>query len=179
MLRQTTWKLALSTFTSAVVSDIMAIILVFSLGILAGKAGDWILVIVLLLNVIIYAILLYNKPWEEGFRDPSRVKYKRMKKFMYKGLVAGLIADIPYALIFLLMVITKYANWYGGVFHVLYLFVNMQFNYLITMKVFVNMPWLCVIFLLPMPLITHLAYVLGYKQISIGFKLMYKKTPDR
>lgn len=179
MLRQTTKKLALSLLGTALVGDLFAIILVFSFSIIISKLGVWALYCVFILNLVIYFLFVYIKAWEEGFRDPTRVQYKRMEKMIGKGAVAGLLADIPFALFYVLLVVTHYTAWNADVFALIFNFLNMPFNFFFNLPAFKSMPWLNFTLLLPLPAIAQLGYYLGYRQISLTHRLVYKKEAKK
>ena len=171
MLRQTIRKLSLTLLGAAAAADVMSIILVFSMLVFTKYA--WVNFITLALTLVLYTALLYSRVWEEGNRDPNRVEYGRMKKCMLKGLYAGLFADIPFFVAWLLMVVAYIVGWHCVIFRFVHMFLNFPFFYPISLMK--TMPWLTVVFLFPMPLITWGGYVLGYHHISITRLVMYKR----
>lgn len=170
MLRKTTISLAISVFAAAIISNILAFILIIT-GLLINF--DSIFVVILVVNIIILSMLIYPKSWDEGFRDPNRVKYGHMNKFLYKGFVAGLLADIPFILVYIVFIVCSLTKWNKEIMLLLMYVFNMTFFSLI--KDLQQMPIALVVILLPVPIISGVSYILGYNQIMISRKIIYKK----
>jgi hypothetical protein len=171
MLKKTTISLALSIFASAMISDMLAFFLTMT-GLLIKFNG--ILVVLLFVNIIILGMLIYTKSWDEGFRDPNRVKYGRIDKFLYKGFVAGLLADIPFILVYILLIICSLTKWNEEIMLLVMYGFNMQFfSIIINLQ---HVPVALAVILLPLPLISGVSYILGYYQITISSKIIYKKS---
>ncbi|MDR3552367.1 MAG: hypothetical protein P4L75_04505 [Clostridia bacterium] len=175
MLKQTIMKLGLSLLLAAFLSDIVAFILMTSMTMLS--TAPWAMVIFLIINLLIYTWFIYSRVWQEGSRDPNRIKFGHMNKFLGKGLVAGLLADIPFVLFYLITALSSLFNWHYTAIHVVYVLLNMQFNYLITLLS--HMPGLFFIFLIPLPLIAGVGYILGFNHISLYSKLVYKPNKTK
>jgi hypothetical protein len=173
MLKKTTISLAISLLSSVLISDILAFFLTIT-GILIKYES--VSIIVLIINILIFCMLVYNRSWEEGFRDPNRVKYGRMDKFIYKGFVAGLLADIPFILVYIVLmifVLTKQSQWPMTIMWIITYLCNLQFfTIILSLK---SYPFLIAIILLPLPLVAGFSYILGYNQFSISSKIVYKK----
>lgn len=127
------------------------------------------------LCILIFVALIYTTAWHEGDRDPNRVKYGHMPKCMSKGFVAGLLATIPYAVLWLCFWISHAAA--GGtiaanVFEVVYRILNLQ--YVLISDAPLQMPALCILFLLPIPLISAAGYIVGYRHFALLPRLVYK-----
>lgn len=171
MLRKSTISLALTLLMAAFISDFLSLFLAFSCAIFNNKS---LLVIVLIINVLVLCVLLYSKSYEEGFKDPNRVKYGRMDYFIYKGFVSGLLADIPFILIYLVLIIC----WFFKLkfFDVMWIIMNIfNLQYFPSVSILKQFPIALVVTLLPIPLVSGISYILGYKQITITRKFIYKK----
>lgn len=171
------WKLASTVLGTVVVSDIMACILIPSVGVFVNKI--WVLMFMLFLLVfLIYAMLIYSKVWDYAVTEPNRVHTRQQKKFLAKGFVAGLIADIPFIALYVALVISFYQSeqFYKQMYFI-YIFVNMTFNFFVVRMTAI--PWLLFLFLIPLPLISGVSYLLGYHQISLTEKIIYKKQSGK
>jgi hypothetical protein len=126
--------------------------------------------------IIIFLWLMYTTAWHEGNKDPNRIKFGRMKKFMAKGLVAGLFAAIPYAILTLFFV-SMHASAADtsarAIVNSIYRIFNMQ--YIIMGDGFTAYPVVCFLLLLLIPAFSALGYLAGYRNLSITSKIVYKK----
>ncbi|HEX3025739.1 MAG TPA: hypothetical protein VHR42_00695 [Clostridia bacterium] len=170
MLRQTTLKLSLGLLESAVLGVVLSTIFVIMQG---GIANPTLKTVITLLTLLIFGSLVYTTAWREGNKDPNRVHYGRMKKCMAKGLIAGALASAPVIIDYILLLITSAAGRENFIFLVLFRIFNL---YLLQwVNLLINHPFICAIFLLPIPLFAGLGYVMGYQQKSILIRLIYKK----
>lgn len=135
------------------------------------------------LSILIVFSILYNTAWKEGDKDPNRIRYGHMKKFMAKGLVAGLLSIIPYIIyttVFLIMNAAIPNTMAQLTVGVIYRVLNMQF--IIIGDGWLNYPIVCYALLLIYPLASTIGYITGYKGIIIWTKIIYKdngKTSKR
>ena len=142
-----------------------------------GKTVFWFTTQVLSLMMVI--AFASNAPYKQGFKDSNLVKVGHVKKDVLKGFKIGVIANIPFILLFIFAVVKA-----SVVRKVLYAFLNSNF-YAIIMAIakdgemmsqigtarFVLIGLLLAI----VPIISGVAYILGYKEINLGEKIMYKK----
>lgn len=127
--------------------------------------------------ILIGAALIYSTAWREGNRDPNRVHYGHMRKFPAKGLVAGLLASIPYFLLWLAFLLSQSAaagSSAAVVLEVVYRICNLQ--YVVLNDAVIRLPAACFVFLLPLPLFSAAGYLAGYRHFAILPLLMYKKS---
>lgn len=125
--------------------------------------------------VLIYLGLIYSTAWREGDKDPNRVKYGHIKKCMAKGFAASLFTSIPFIIIYAVYLVTNLINpkdLSAIISAALFRATNIQF--IVFNSDIVNLPILCFIFLLPLPIISGLGYIAGYKHFSITSKIVYK-----
>lgn len=184
MKKYTTLKLAGTLFGTSVICDMMLVFLTVAFSFLNTSAFSKISpalvvavdIVNLLLNLFIYIDYLFKKAWEEGYRDPNRVNCGHMKKFMAKGLVAGLMADIPYAVLAVLTV-------FCGAFHLdrafmglIFLYANVTFFSPVGILLNYGLRPLLFLFLIPLPLISAVGYVVGYRRLGFSFRFLYKKN---
>lgn len=143
-------------------------------GLLAHTSGK---VFVGIICILIYIALLYVTAWHEGSKDPNRVNYGHMNKFMAKGLVAGLFASIPYAVLLLTFIISRlfYAQATSTtIITAVFRVVNIQF--VLLSDSIINNPVLCFLYLLPLPIISCVGYIMGYNRIVLTSKIIYKNS---
>lgn len=133
---------------------------------------------------MLLASFIYPKLWEMGTKDSNLVHFKHKNEDVFKGLKAGLAAVVPSVAVLLFLAVTS-----GGISSkfpiVIYKFANSSFYTFIHLIVgkatvfgelsFVSFILLFIISAI-VPLISFIAYYLGYKNISVGEKFIYKKN---
>jgi hypothetical protein len=137
-------------------------------------------VLVGVICLLIYIAILYGTAWHEGSKDPNRVNYGHMNKFMAKGLVAGLFALIPYAVLLLAFLVSSLAYAHttcATVLNAIFRVVNIQF--VLFSDSIISNPALCFLYLLPLPIISCVGYIMGYKRITLISKMIYKNSKNR
>lgn len=171
MLKKTTGKLAVSLVGSIFAADLLSAILLLCVGSWLDHRAVKLLYTAI--SSLILLTIIYSSAWREGYRDPNRVKYGHMPQFMAKGVIAGLLADIPMAFLTLAYLIMSIAHWYSDLMRFIYLVGNISFIFVLN-HFHLSLPLLLILLLLP-PVISHAGYVMGYRQISITSRLVYKK----
>ncbi|MBQ6825035.1 MAG: hypothetical protein IJP34_00045 [Clostridia bacterium] len=151
---------------------------------LGKTANTAVLLTIQLLCIILSASIIYPEIWHFGFKNLNAVSFKREKEDKLKGLKIGLIAIIP-AVVFLVFIFITKNNLLKG-FPIAYYRLANAFSYGFSQlicgdKIMANelniLQYLGLLSLqLIIPIITTIAYLLGYKNISIGEKLIYKKN---
>lgn len=148
-----------------------------------SKTGDNVfLVVVAFFCTMILVAFLYPKFWQMGTKDSNLVHFKHKPEDKLKGLKCGLIAIIPSCLLLLVfyfilrdmpIVIYKFLN--SGTYAFIELIVGKSVSF-----AKLNVFKVVLLFLLNLliPLITYVSYLLGYKNISISEKLIYKKSKE-
>ena len=132
--------------------------------------------------LLLFIAFPYSILWSKGDRDKNSVNFGHMDEDKLRGLKVGLMAGIPAYIGYLGLLISKI----GGVFPsyvVVYRFMNVPFMPIILnmmgKNVFItsNVSWFAIVGMLlllaVLPLICHVAYMLGYKQISLTEKFIY------
>ena len=131
----------------------------------------------LIVNVTAF---IYPYLWRMASEDSNLVKFGHRNEDKLKGLKVGLLADIPLVIIFAAVFILGlktikvaslsiiFSSFYG-----LFNIIGSGAVYLSDLKAW-QVLLMAVCFLL-VPAISHISYTLGYKNISIGEKLVYKK----
>lgn len=139
--------------------------------------------IITVICMILYIAMTYVEAWRRGERDHNLVTYKHMEYNKFRGLIAGVLSQIP-------GIVCAVAILFPGVdFSVERLgrYFYMNFNYLFTsldgmsaagaVSAFVY--HLC--YFLPAllaPVIVGAAYILGYKQIRVLDRLVWRKPKN-
>ncbi|MBR7133335.1 MAG: hypothetical protein IKD04_07355 [Clostridia bacterium] len=148
------------------------------------KTGDTVfLVTVQIFTLLLLVSFLYPEFWNYGTKDNNLVNFKHKEADLYKGLKCGAVSIIPYALLLLFFLFTK--NTVCASFPTALLkFINPSvytFTQLIVgtptvlSKLAVWRILLLFALLLVTPIAAQIGYTLGYKNISISEKLIYKK----
>lgn len=132
--------------------------------------------------VIILFLLIYNNLWKYGNIDRTGVKYKNQKEQKYKGFIVGLIANAPALLLFAVLILFKNAfakNFPVKLFGLVNTYLFDFFNMISNNTVFGNIAFwqvaVILLMLLIVPLSCGISYYLGYKDIILSEKFVYKK----
>ena len=150
---------------------------------LSGKGETVFLVVSQIFCVLILISFVYPGMWQLGTKDSNLVKFKHKKEDRLKGFKIGAVAVIPAYLLLIFLVVAK-AGAVPDFPVVLYKFLNSSLYSLIevilgsAVKVGELAVWrLILLFVLPLivPAVSGIAYILGFKNFSIGEKLVYKK----
>lgn len=169
MLKSTTLKLSRNLLGISLSGSLVAVLLLVIFNSIFDSV--WGKIAYTAINLVCLWLLIYRECWHEGFRDPNRVQYGHMKKFIYKGMVAGLITSIPYALSYLLYLIADLTGWNFKIFNVIFLFLFLPYRIIINL---IGVPGGYVLLLLPLPLMAELGYFFGYRRISLTRMIVYK-----
>lgn len=135
------------------------------------------------LCLVLTASLLYPEIWHLGFKDYNAVSFKRSEEDKLKGLKIGLFAIIPAVVFLIVIYITKFniLKDFPIAYYRLANAFSFGFSELIVngaIKAGVLNIWQYIALLslqIIVPIITTVAYILGYKNISISEKIIYKK----
>lgn len=173
MLKKTTWKLGASLIGSTLGADLIAMILFACFGNWLDHRGAKIAFT--LVSVLLLLWMIYSTAWNEGYRDPNRVKYGHMRQFLPKGLVAGCMAEVPLALVTLLFAVNLSTRWDNVWIRLVYFFCHIPYVFIINH--FHTAIWLLAVLVLPVPVFAAAGYVMGYRQILLLGRLVYKRKP--
>lgn len=149
-----------------------------------SKSGKiFFLVISQVFCILILCAFVYPDIWHNGTNDSNLVRFKHKKEDKLKGVKIGAFASIPSYLMLIFLVIAKLGA-FPNFPTALYKFLNSSVYSFIevilggAVSVSELAVWrLALLFLLPLliPAVAGTAYLLGYKNISVGEKLVYKK----
>ena len=150
-----------------------------------SKTGNAVfLTVTQLFSLCLLIAFVYPNFWNMGTRDSNLVHFKHKKEDKLKGLKAGSVAIVPSVLLLLFLSITK-SGLSANFPVVLYKFLNSSVYSFIQMASFdassfgdLNFGSIIIFFLLIaiVPVTSFVAYLLGYKNISLGEKFIYKKN---
>ncbi len=142
-----------------------------------GK-NNGVIAVAQLFALAIFISFTYPKLWDKGYKDRNMVITGNQQADPLKGLKIGLVAIIiPEAIILAASLIkTISAQLLKFVFPVFYTaidFITRDSGKLADLQLW-KLVLIMMIFLI-VPLVTYVSYILGYKDFSIGEKLIYKK----
>lgn len=129
------------------------------------------------------AMFTYAYVWKEGNKDLNLVRFGHAEKQKYKGLIVGFVAMAPYLILLLVLSIGK-TSFAKSLPVILYQYINSAFFAPIDVVfgkavTFGDLAWwqlvLLLLIQLLVPLFTAFAYEIGYKDILISDKFIYKK----
>lgn len=137
-------------------------------------------ILIQLLTGTLLVVLLYSEVWSVGDKDANLVAFGHREHDAFRGLKIGALAIVPATLAYVAYVavcvaLPDKAEAYTS----LYCWLNAPFmpivNAVNTVESAVLEKVLMALPLLAVPAISCIAYVLGYRQISLAEKFMYKK----
>lgn len=137
-------------------------------------------------SLVIWFSMIYGIFWKAGDSNADFAELGNAKLDKFKGIKAGLLADIPVFLAYAVLVISyvfKVLPSYPKIYKILTYFM-FGFNDIFikgTINGFVITPLsiiLSAIVLLPIPLMSSYAYFMGQKHIIIKEKIIYKKEEN-
>ena len=147
-------------------------------------------IIIQVLDFIMYTPIVYSAAWGIGCREKNYVHFGHMKADLWRGTKIGFIAIAPYSLCLFLMILSK-AGIIPNIFAIIrfiyapfatffYLFIPNLTTSSIDEISYLGI-FLASLLQLYVPLVTGIAYRLGYKGISLYQKLIYqnKKPSDQ
>lgn len=148
-----------------------------------SKTGNSVFLTVSAIFCLILTVsFVYPKFWQMGTKDSNLVHFKHKNEDKLKGLKCGILAVIPGILLLI-----AFAFIIPNTQTALYKFLNCNsytFIHLIlgSAKTFKDLSILQILGLLLLkaivPLTAYVAYLLGYKNISLGEKFIYKKNKE-
>ena len=178
MNRKSDLRHALSLMLSILLVDIICIVVFFSLYFLLSNPLG--LALIQIIDLLVLISIIYLPVWKIGEKDINYVLTGRIPYDKYSGLKIGSIAMIALYLPCILLVVSKALN--NQVLYALYMLIEAPFYGFVRLILpiqIVDANWVQVIisFIFPLiiPIITALAYHLGYKRISLTGNLIYKK----
>lgn len=134
-------------------------------------------------TLLIFGLFPYNMLWNMGSHDENYVQLGRMDKDILFGLKAGVIASIPSAILYLMLILGKFGV-IPGVIIKWHRLINTPFIPYIDAvemgaKTATELSFGSLLAvgatLLFVPFVCWLGYYLGYRQISIRERMVYKK----
>lgn len=142
-----------------------------------------------ILMLLLLIAFPYSMLWLQGDKDRNRVHFGRMQPDPWRGVRVGLMAAIPYAVVYILLVASKLSLFMDGFVHLARFIVTPflpLFNLVAdpqTVLTTSQVPWwgIALLFLTvaALPAICGGAYHLGYKQYSIKEHLTYVKQDKK
>ena len=138
-------------------------------------------------TLLIFGLFPYNILWNMGSHDDNYVQLGRMDKDIHFGLKVGTVASVPSAVLYLLLILGRFGV-IPGVILKWHRLLNTPFIPYIdavemgaktAAELSVGSLLAVGVTLLFVPFICWLGYYLGYRQISIREKMIYKKNPSK
>ena len=135
-----------------------------------------------IMMLVVLAIFPYDILWEFGNRDDTKVRYKGQRPDPYRGFRVGALAMVPYALLWMLLMVAKFGllpEGYTQVYRVATIpflpFVQWVMPAASLQDTAVWQLFLLLPMLLFIPIVCGISYRLGHKQYSIREHLVFAK----
>ncbi len=133
--------------------------------------------------IILLITFIHATVWEMGVKDNNMVRTGHKKEDKLKGFKFGLVSIIPFVIFWIVAVILKNGAWKEMPPSILnltssqfYTFIQFIIGKAKNLGELSVVKYILILALqLIIPLISGISYYLGYKDISIGEKIMYKK----
>ena len=127
---------------------------------------------------------IYPELWNRGTKDSNLVKFKHKNEDKLKGFKIGAVAAVPNYLFLVFLVIARlglFLSFPMALYKLLNSSVYSFIDVIVGSAVAVSdmsVLRLALLFLLPLiiPAVSGISYILGYKNISVGEKFIYKKN---
>lgn len=150
--------------------------------VLDGTGRTVFLTITQALNMIIVISFASNSVYKQGFKDANLVRTGHLKVDNLKGFKIGLIANVPFFVLFAIVVVLSIfvpsfrTVWYAFLNSHFYSFVLwISGDADIISKLSILQFVLLFALQLIVPIISGVSYILGFKEINFTDKLVYKK----
>lgn len=154
---------------------------------LTGVGKGVFLTVTQIFNFILALAFASNSCYKLGDKESNLVRIGHIKEDKLKGLKIGLIGNIPFFIIFVLYVVMAFGwlpkfptVWYAQInshFYPLIMIINGASQTVSQLRVWQFI--LLFMLQLVVPLISTIAYILGYKEINLSEKLVYKKEGSK
>ncbi len=133
-------------------------------------------------SLMILIAFIYSFLWKEGIKDNNLVRFGHITADKLKGVKIGLVAIIPYAVFVLVLFVLRFIT-RTNVSTNLIEFINSHIysftSLLLGEKAFLDISFIRMVGLLLLglivPIISGVSYLIGFKDIAIGEKILYKK----
>lgn len=138
-----------------------------------------------IIMLVVFAIFPYHILWEFGNRDDTKVRYKGQRPDPWRGFRVGGFAMVPYALLWVLLLMTKFGVMPTGYVEA-YRWINIPFmpfiNWVTSNGDLQNTAvWqllLLLSILLFIPVVCGIAYRMGHNQFSIREHMVFAKKKE-
>ncbi len=179
-------KVSFTRFTLRIFGNsVVGVILSSFFALTLGAMSDYLLVTILMtfFSLTLYCTLIYSAAWAQGNKDRNYVHYNRLREDFFRGAKAGLWAMLPYVLtsVILILVIVGAISDISFIYRILNIHLLPLIN--LVLPAGEPMTWWGIVVVnlyhLLIPVFSGLGYYLGYKDIALGHKLIYKnKKPS-
>ena len=139
-------------------------------------------VIAQIMMLIVLAVFPYHVMWEFGNRDDTKVRYKGQRMDLYRGFRVGAFATIPYMLLWVLLVMTKFGvlpEQYTQVYRVATIPFLPYVKWALPAANVCDADIMQLLLLLPMmlfvPIVCGVSYRMGHNHFSIREHLVFAK----
>lgn len=154
---------------------------------LSGTGNTLFLIVTQIFCIVISASFIYPDMWQLGCKDSNLVRFKHREKDIFKGLKIGLIASVIPFIGFIFFVLCGVALMksmpvaiYKFMCSQYYTFIELICGDAVTAGELGVLQYVLLFLLLfIVPVIAFGAYLLGYKDISLGEKFVYKKNKEK
>lgn len=128
--------------------------------------------------VIILGAFVYSQLWKKGNKDFQNVKIGRVTEDKLRGLKIGLIASIPQLISFACLLVPKFKTAFFKLANYHFFITNDAIIGDVKLAGDLQITKLLLLFLplLIVPVLSAVSYVIGYKDIILTEKIVYKKN---
>lgn len=169
----------LNSLKQLIITTFLGLILYFFM-IPVNTQLPWVVPIMQGILILMFTCSIYIPFWEYGDKDNNLVAFDRKPKDMLRGVKISVFTVLPYVLasVFLFLYKLGVQSWALLIYRI----VNVQFiyiiDYLVDIENISQTSWWSVLLCMILPfytvIVAEIAYILGFKEISIKEKLIYK-----
>lgn len=128
--------------------------------------------------VIILFAFIYSQLWKKGNKDFQNVKLGRVTEDKLRGLKIGLIASLPQLISFFCLFIPKFKTAFYKIANYHFFITNDAIIGDVKLAGDLQITKFLLLFLpiIVVPVLSTVSYIIGYKDINISEKIIYKKN---
>ncbi len=135
-------------------------------------------IVFLLFTMPFFVYIEYRAAFMYGFRDCNRRNNPNDKKYIFKGLIAGVISFIPVIVLIIIYLSYFYSNQipWANFYKIIIRIITMYYNFPMCNLFPNHCPGVIISSILPPTIIPMLGYIAGYKNFVISNKFLKNKN---
>ncbi len=153
----------------------------------SDSVNNLVKIITFLFTLVMFFAMIYSSLWTRGDKDNNLAAFGHIKRDKFRGLKIGILADVPFLLLYLLLAANKIHEFipsYSAVYRTFNYYmlpiVDAAFGAAKTAgELSVGGFLLLLVTLLPLPLVCSFGYYCGNNEISLRDRFIYAKDKEK